>query len=500
MRPLEALLVLANPLTFFVLAVPRLRAVGWAGASAPLVLLIAGAQVLVEGARWQMIPAYALTGLFFLVWLWRSWAPTGSAAERDQTTRLTGGLAVGLGVLGLAISVVLPLVLPVFRFPRPSGPYEIGTLTYHWVDAKRPEVFTADPNAHRELMVQIWYPATGDSTSPRAPYVRDAAALGPALARLFQVPEFTFGHLRYVATNATTAAPMADDKPNYPILIFLAGLTGFRQLSTFQVEELVSHGYVVAAVDQPYVAASVVFPDGRQVAGVSKDQMNGLIQQSLSPGERAPVLNGWTLADGIVPYLARDAIFTLDQLAATNNSDPNGILTGRLDLTRAGTFGVSLGGIVVAEACRREPRLRACLVMDAPMPDAVVQAGLRQPTMWITRDAETMRLERQRAGGWSEAEIKQHQTTMRAVFEQSLPGNGYFVRVPGMFHANLMDIPYWSPLFSRLGITGPIDGRRAHAIVNAYAIAFFDQQLKGRPAALLDGLAEHYAEAMLETR
>ena len=69
-----------------------------------------------------------------------------------------------------------------------------------------------------------------------------------------------------------------------------------------------------------------------------------------------------------------------------------------------------------------------------------------------------------------------------------------------MFHSNLTDIPYWSPLFSRLGVTGPIDGQRAHNIINAYSLAFFDQHLKGRPVALLDGPAKQYPEVVLETR
>ena len=67
----------------------------------------------------------------------------------------------------------------------------------------------------------------------------------------------------------------------------MEGLSGFRQMNTFQVEELVSHGYIVAAIDQPYAAASVVFPDGHQVAGLSKDQMQRLIQQSVEPSRIA---------------------------------------------------------------------------------------------------------------------------------------------------------------------------------------------------------------------
>ena len=405
-----------------------------------------------------------------------------------------------MGIIALAVSVLLPLLIPVFRFPPPSGPYGIGTLTYHWVDAERREIFSADPQARRELMVQIWYPAKQDPATPRASYVQDADALALALARLGHLPTFTFGHFRYVTTNAMPGAPVAADEASYPVLLFLEGAIGFRQMNTFQVEELVSHGYIVVAIDQPSTAATVVFPDGREAAGLSVEQLRTLIRPSYIATDPAPVLNGMSLTDGsIIPYLAHDVRFTLDQLAALNQADPNGILTGRLDTTRVGTFGVSLGGIVVGEACLREPRLRACLVMDAPMPSAVEQAGLRQPSMWITRDAATMRLERQRAGGWPEEEILAHQTTMRATFE-NLRGDGYFVQVTDMFHVNLTDAPYWSPLFSWLGVTGPINGRRAHRIINAYSVAFFDQHLKNRPAALLDGPAGDYPEVRFESR
>src|SRR5215204_4106781 len=495
MRPLEILLSLANLLAFLVLAVPRLRAVPWVRHLAPITLPIAGAQVLLEGPRWQMLPAYALAVLFFLIWLLQNFAPAGWPAGQKWTNLL----AVGLGVLGLVVSIVLPIVLPVFRFPHPSGPYEIGTLTYHWVDADRPEVFTADSDDRCELMVQIWYPAKRDTSSPRAPWVQDADALEADLARVLHVPGFTFGHLKYITSDAIPSVPVADDEPSYPVLIFLEGVTGFRQMNTFQVEELVSHGYIVAAIDQPYTAGYVVFPDGRQVAGLRRDELAPLIRQSYSPVERAPRLNGRALEDGIIPYLTQDAIFTLDQLAALNQADPNGILTGQLDLQRASIFGVSLGGIVVGEACRVETRLRACLVMDAPMPTDVVEEGLEQPTMWITRDAETMRLERRKAGGWPEEEIHAHQSTMRAVFE-SLPGDGYFVQVPEMFHFNLTDIPLLTPLAPRLGLSGPIGAQRAHSVINAYSLAFFDCHLKSRPTTRFDGPTKQYPEVYFETR
>src|SRR5918994_279842 len=100
MRPLETLLSLANLLTFLVLAVPRPRAVPWMRHLAPIALAIAVAQVLVEGPRWQMDPAYALTGLFFLVWLLQNIAPASEPASQGRTNRLAVALAFGLGVLG----------------------------------------------------------------------------------------------------------------------------------------------------------------------------------------------------------------------------------------------------------------------------------------------------------------------------------------------------------------------------------------------------------------
>jgi hypothetical protein len=421
---------------------------------------------------------------------------------RNRILRLSLALVIGLGVLVLITFIALRIMLPVFHFPTPSGPYAIGTLTYHWVDADRADIFSTDATARRELMVQIWYPAKAAEPSqplPRAPYVQNADALAKALSKLKNLPTALFAQLRNVTSHATLGAPVADAKPNYPVLIFLEGAIGFRQMNTFQVEALVSQGYVVAAIDQPHTAAVVVFPDGREVGALPLDQMLALIHQSHSPARISPLLNGRAFDKGIVPYLAADVSFTLNQLSALNQADPNAILTGRLNLQHIGTFGISLGGIVGSEACRIEPRLRACLFMDAPMPVDVVKFGLRQPALWITRDAETMRLERRRSGGWTEADISEHQTSMRTAFVNS-KGAGNFLQVPGMFHVNLTDIPYWSPVLPWLGITGPIDAKRGHNIINAYSLAFFNHHLLGHTDAPIDDLEGQYPEVIFDAR
>jgi hypothetical protein len=51
-----------------------------------------------------------------------------------------------------------------------------------------------------------------------------------------------------------------------------------------------------------------------------------------------------------------------------------------------------------------------------------------------------------------------------------------------------------------LGLAGPIDVQRANSIIHAYSLVFFDHELKGQPAELLDGLVENYPEVRFETR
>ncbi len=479
MRPIEILVILANAVGFLVLTVPALTAARGTSYLAFLALPMIGVQIFVEGQRWQMIPAYILSALIFLIGIVQTIKPAGGRIEEKWIMIPV----IVIGILALVFSTALPLVLPVFSLPEPSGPYAIGTLLYHWVDRSRGEIFTADPQDHRELMVQIWYPAQASPSMPHAPYIQDPRAL-VSLAHLLHLPDFALDHLKYTQTHAVPSAMVVKGNSSYPVLIFSAGRGGFRQESTHLFEELVSHGYIVAAVDSPYASSGVVFPDGRLVN----------IDPRLLPGpSRGLPTDLHFFIDVALPYLAQDVIFTLDKLSTLNRADPNGILTGRLDLQHAGLLGPSLGGLVGAEASYLDPRFRALVAMDVQMPDDVVQSGLRQPVMFISREAKWMKIE-----GWYQGSIDETQYTMRWVYEH-LAGDAYLVLVPGMFHTNFSDAALFSPLMRWLGLVGPIDGRRANDIVSAYTLAFFDKHLKGQPAGLLDGPSEEYPEVSLQT-
>ncbi|TLN00012.1 carboxylic ester hydrolase, partial [bacterium] len=298
--------------------------------------------------------------------------------------------------------------------------------------------------------------------------------------RLIGLPDFTFSHFQYVKTNAVPDAPVAKSDTPFPVLIFSHGRGGFRTHNTLQVEELVSHGYIVATIDHPYAASGVIFPDGHLVA---------FDQRFFDPKHagHGPFL------DEVLPFLGQDVSFTLDQLIRLNQADPNGILTGKLDVEHAAAFGPSLGGIIATEACAHDARLKACLSMDAFIPADALQPGLQQPLMMMSRDAKYMQAEH-----WAQADIDETQTTIRAAFDNPR-GDRTLVWIDGMYHNDFSDARLYTPLASLIGFTGPIDTLQARHIVNAYSLAFFDHYLKGLPEALLDGPAEQFPGVQLET-
>jgi hypothetical protein len=49
-----------------------------------------------------------------------------------------------------------------------------------------------------------------------------------------------------------------------------------------------------------------------------------------------------------------------------------------------------------------------------------------------------------------------------------------------------------------LGLKGPLDGQRALRVIDDYALAFFNQALKGEPSLLLEGPSPDYPEIRWE--
>ncbi len=372
--------------------------------------------------------------------------------------------------------------------PFPTGPFGIGTSVRHLVDESRTELLgPPEVGAPRELMVQIWYPTEPRGELPEETCTRyiDDPGLLNALAQLMNLPDTAFAHLAFMRTHAVPGAPPADADA-FPVLVFSHGRCGFRNHSTALVEELVSNGFVVATIDHTYAASGVAMPDGRRVA---------FDRRLLPPWPRGDASGpSDDFGEQTVHFLSQDVSFVIDELQRINSEQTGDALWARLDTTRLGVLGVSMGGFLAAEASVSDPRIRATLAMDVYMTPRIVGAGLQQPTMWITRDAGTMCLE-----GWSRADIDLTHETMRSVFDR-LPGAGYIVRSPGMYHVDFSDGRLLSPLIEERGLSGTIPLSRALGLVADYTLAFFNKHMQDGPSRLLGVLQSDDPDVLFERR
>ena len=301
----------------------------------------------------------------------------------------------------ILISLMLFLLVAgayyIFRpalFAKPTGKYAVGTVTYCVTDPNREEIFITDKHQVRQIPIQVWYPAENTSHHDYAPYIPEATKVSEAISELLHIPKALLYPLKFKRSNALEKAPINKEKVQYPVLLYLTGLYGHRCISTFQIQELVSQGYIVVGIDCPMAVALATFPDGSTLKSLPRTLINPMLNESLT--EENPLLNynGKTFEGGLIAYFAKDVSQVIDFLTTLNTNDPKDLLYNKLNLDKLGAFGVSLGGIIVSEASWKDPRIKANLIMESRIPLKIAQTGLRVPTMVITRPAEAMRTER----------------------------------------------------------------------------------------------------------
>jgi dienelactone hydrolase len=309
--------------------------------------------------------------------------------------------------------------------------------------------------------VQLWYPARTVRGFPAAPWLDPAAV--PHQEQVQGIPP---GTVIFPTGHGHVDAPARPGPPR-PVLLYSPGLVSDRTFGSVLVEDLASHGYVVAAIDHTHDASEVAFPDGRVETSTIT---------SLDPA---------ILAQHVAVRVA-DARFLLDQLAVLNtggNPDaehrrlPYG-LAGTLDLSRVGMIGNSLGGAAAAATQHDDRRIRAGADLDGSLIGADATAGSDRPFLLI----------RGQDGGipddptWATF-LSQQRGPARELEILGTAGNSFndgqvlFPQVAGVLGLNAQQLA---------GLVGTIDPRRSVLIQRTYLRAFFDRVLRHRDGDLLD--------------
>ena len=141
------------------------------------------------------------------------------------------------------------------------------------------------------------------------------------------------------------------------------------------LEELASHGYVVAGISHTYESMPMsVFADGRARL-MRPTSLGGAFA---APGAR-PFEEDLRERASVVSVKAADIRFVIEAL----RRDPPRLLRGRLDTHRVAAVGHSFGGGAAAEVCRHDPAVRAGVSLDGGLWREPSAAGVATPFLQL---------------------------------------------------------------------------------------------------------------------
>lgn len=425
------------------------------GVVAGLITVALVLQLQIEGFRWQMIPLYGL-GIGLAI---------GDVLFIDRDLRWTSRLSRGLfGLLGLVLVAALPVLLPVPKLPIPSGPESIGTVSVEVVDLERQEIYGKIPGGPRRFMAQVWYPAKPSPGIDPLPWSEDWEVVAPAMSRKLGLPSWFLDYTKYTSSSSVPSLQIADG--TFPLIIYSHGWTGFRSIAINQIETLVSHGYMVIAIDHTYGSIATRFSSG---AVIGYDP-NGL------PNEEEVGKAAYAEASqALLATFSGDIVTVLDAIEQ-GESGPFGTVANSADLTRVGLFGHSTGGGAAVNTCLQDTRCDAVLGLDAwvePIQDDVLRLRATQPALFARSDDWRGNL---------------NDSILRGIAGRS-DAVTYWLGIEGASHNDFVLTPLLSPVGGLLGWKGPISAGRIVPILDNYILGFFDVYLLGTGPAALDDVS-----------
>lgn len=374
------------------------------------------------------------------------------------------------------------------ELPAPTGPYPVGTTSWHLTDRSRSETFEG-ASGFREVEVIAWYPAASRGGAV-APYLREGVAEVRPFAKLFG-DELAYDTLAGVRAHGQIDAPPAKEPRRLPLLIFQHGYTGLPSSYTALLEDLASHGYAVVSVIHPYESSAATLADGRvvtmngadgkyrpEIQAVlgewgAEDETMAKVTRATDAAEQDRLLRGYlgTLhrTDIMTRRWVDDTKLVVDRLSTLPPNSAAATLAARLDMTRIGAFGHSMGGVSSAQFCLEDARCKAGLNLDGiPQYGPMIDRTMAKPFLMVYsarpgRDGASDPIYRRAAHPY------------------------YRVDVRDTGHLEFSDMVFWGGPLRERNILRALAPARAVAITATVVREYFDQQLMGRKSSLLAG-------------
>jgi len=298
-----------------------------------------------------------------------------------RTMRYARRILLAIASIGAIAAVALAAFLAIehsrpLTLPMPTGHFAVGRLIADWRDSTHADSLAPLVGTPRELLVWIWYPAAANLRARTEPYAPASLTADKAVDHAPTIFRLLTRDPAKVREYSVGSAPVASDERVYPVLVMRGGASAPVANYSTLAEDLASHGFVVVGFDAPYRTSRVVFPDGRAFARLPSNNPELAFGSADSARLMNRLLDAWT----------SDIAFAIDRMSQLNAADSSGRFTDRLDLSRIGLFGHSLGGVEAAQFCVVDARCKAAVDIDGAPIGRIVHDTIRRPLMLLLSD------------------------------------------------------------------------------------------------------------------
>jgi len=366
--------------------------------------------------------------------------------------------------------------------PTGSGPFNSTLHITELVDSNRVDPYNS---THlRRIMISRFDPVLPRDCghTQLVPYFPPIVATAEdAILEPLDYPTGLWGQLQLQVCSGTHSD--RDDKykaAKFPLVLFSPGLNTTRLWYSILAQEIASRGYTVVAVDHPYDADVVLFPDGTVAYG----------------GAVTKPTNGSTASvEQALEVRTADIAFVMDTLGV--GADVPVLM-----------FGQSFGGAASATAMLHDGRIRGGVNLDGTMFGPVLTQGFHHPLknppspqgqsfiLWGTQGHN--------ATSGSDEAWAQFWATIGAEGVDGIAWKRELSLKDG-FHGSFWDL---NVLVDVLGIrdglsdlaqllVSPVKGAKAYEIAGVYLSAFFEQVLTGKREAILETDSSRYPEVVI---
>jgi dienelactone hydrolase len=251
------------------------------------------------------------------------------------------------------------------HFPKPDGPYGVGSVVHRLTDTSRPAHVMSDQQG-RELFLKVWYPSDA--------HVQETAGnrerLWDQLRGRPDIPlplRWMLATLKRVRTYSRPAALYARDVEAPRVMVYNHGLISFASENTSLAEKLASHGLVVLAMEHVEQLTEFRALNRKPSDKRKQDAPNVARFKRASPEERAQRAPDYYKSavntNRIVAERSADVAFALRHIDDVVERIP-GFGETKPDIDHIAMVGFSLGGAVATEFAANDGRVAAVVNLD----------------------------------------------------------------------------------------------------------------------------------------